>query len=323
MDTLLIKYLLEEATDEEQNLVEHWLAESESNQQYFAQINAIWENSKMVAFHSTIDENDAWKRFEERVKKQEAEKGKAKIVSIQNPRNAFSFKKIAVAASVLMAVSILTYFLVFKIDSGVFTTGNSVLVKKLPDQTIVTLNKNSSIALGKSFNKTNRELSLEGEAFFNVTPDSQKPFIIKSRNVEVVVVGTSFNVKNIEAGTEIIVESGIVEVRYEGSKIRLLPQQKILVKPGDKKLIANRNEGELYNYYRTQSFICTHTPLPDLVEVLNNAYDVNIKIANPAAYQMRITTRFEKQNINTILNVVATTLNLKVIKTDEGSFILK
>ena len=83
-----------------------------------------------------------------------------------------------------------------------------------PDGSIVTLNRNSKLIFPKHFTKNVREVTITGEAFFDVKPNTSKPFIINAGNVQVKVLGTSFNVCAYP-GTEtveVVVESGKVQV---------------------------------------------------------------------------------------------------------------
>ena len=88
----------------------------------------------------------------------------------------------------------------------------TVLNDTLSDGSVVTINKGSSISYLSKFKGETRQVALKGEAFFNVTPNKEKPFIVSVNDVLIKVVGTSFNVKTINGSTEVVVESGIVKV---------------------------------------------------------------------------------------------------------------
>jgi len=105
---------------------------------------------------------------------------------------------------------------------------------RLPDGTAVTLNAGSTIRVLPSFNKTLREISLEGEALFDVTHDSSRPFIIHTTTMDVKVLGTILNVRAYadDKKTETTLIRGKVEVTLNtpGHKTIILhPHQKIVV----------------------------------------------------------------------------------------------
>src|SRR5690606_16524078 len=130
-----------------------------------------------------------------------------------------------------------------------------------------------------------RKVKLEGEAFFNVAPDKSRPFIVEVDSVSVRVVGTSFNVRKTTAYTEIIVESGVVQVSGNQHQVTLTKGTIIRI-PSNGQLPAKKQfYDQLHNYYRIKEFVCDNTPLWKLVEVLNEAYKSNIVIVNEALKQ--------------------------------------
>lgn len=308
-DDLLVKYLLGETTAEEQTLVTDWIEANPANKKHFEHFELIWSKSKQLAAQSTVDENAAWTRFKQRVEApvQQAPK------TIELPRPSFSWAR---AASILLIIAVgglLAYFLTNR-EPAMITrqSGNNVLIDTLPDGSVVIINRQSTLSYPEEFDGDTRSIALNGEAFFNVTPNKEKPFIIAVNDVTVKVVGTSFNVKNTAEKTEVIVETGIVEVKKKDNEVSLNPNEKATVLKDAEAPIKEENEDLLYNYYRTKEFVCNATPLWRLVDVLNDAYGVNIIIANPRLKNIELTTTFRNEPIEKILVVVSETLNIHV-----------
>lgn len=224
------------------------------------------------------------------------------------------------AAAAALVLSLGYYF--YAKSPVVLVADLQVVVDTLPDRSVVTLNKASSLRYQKSFNKKNRKVALEGEAFFEVTANKERPFEIDINDVQVKVVGTSFNVKSKKEATEVIVETGIVQVLSNGEYMAVHPGQKIIVDKESGAMMLEQNQSQLYNYYRTHELICNNTPLSQLVAALNEAYESRIIIANPATAQKKITTRFKQGDLDDILEVIAATLDLRVIRKD-GQIILQ
>ena len=151
-----------------------------------------------------------------------------------------------IAASVLIAV--VAYFLIYpnpsKLSpakavaaSPLIFQSDSALRKTfvLADGSVVTLRKNSVLEVSKSFNQNNREVSLTGEAFFDVKKDAGHPFIVHTQEVDIKVLGTVFNVKAYPGNseTETALFRGRVEVsvkgQHAGSPVVLTPNQKLVV----------------------------------------------------------------------------------------------
>jgi transmembrane sensor len=329
MDELLVKYLLGEATGEESRSAEEWINASRDNKRYFDHFKLIWEESRQLAVASDIDENAAWARFQQRVAPQVTERNESNYDQVNNVV-AFPLKKkrtawrAAAAVAVLMFGTWIAYFY-YETNANRVTlaSADTVRIDTLPDGSVVTLNKNSSLAYARNFKGNIRAVTLKGEAFFNVTPNKAKPFEITVEDVTVRVVGTSFNVKNTREKTEIIVETGIVTVAKRRNQVKLLPKQKATVmKKGDAPVIEKNND-DLYNFYRTKEFVCNNTPLYKLVEALNESYNAKITIQNTAIRNLPITTTFHRKDpLNLILGVIVETQNIQ-IEQKEGTVILK
>ena len=114
------------------------------------------------------------------------------------------------------------------------------VVDTLPDGSVVTLNKNSSLNYPSKFKGNKRAIALKGEAFFNVTPDKENPFVINVNDVEIKVVGTSFNVRSENGVTEVIVETGVVQVTRNNKMVELRPAEKLKVGAVDSVLVKEK-----------------------------------------------------------------------------------
>ncbi len=93
-------------------------------------------------------------------------------------------------------------------DNGLISVTNSSLVPQkhvLSDGSIINLQPNGTLTFPEKFNKSIREVALTGEAFFDVSKDKSRPFIISANDVTVKVLGTSFNVKAYEGAEEVTV----------------------------------------------------------------------------------------------------------------------
>jgi transmembrane sensor len=311
-DDVLVKYLLGEATAAEQNGVEQWINASAANRKYFEQFRLIWDQSKHLASTSVIDENAAWDRFVQRTKAEAEEKPEARVIPLQS----FSWVRAAAILILLAGTALVVYNVAGpgKVQMLTAHAGNTTFTDTLPDGSVIVLNRNSTVTYPSRFTGDSRPVTLKGEAFFSVAPDKSKPFIIEAENASIKVVGTTFNVKSTEQKTEVIVETGIVEVAKNQNTVKVVHNQKAIVSKNSDKPTMENNTDELYNYYRTKEFVCSSTPLWKLAEVLNEAYDVNIVIANGRLREQQLTTTFHEEPIDDILQVVAATFNATIEK---------
>lgn len=316
-DDTLVKFLLGETNEEETLEVQAWLDADPANRQRLQDYQVIWEESRKLLPELRTDEDMAWQRFQVRVK-YGAKKPDAATVK------RMPFLRVAAAVIIIAGAALAALFLIQdrKVEYITQVAQEKVLRDSLPDGSIVTLNKHSRITYPDKFSGKARNIKMEGEAFFNVAADKNHPFVIQVNDVTIKVVGTSFNVRDIDGKTEVIVESGIVEVTGKSVSVRLHPEEKVVVGEKDSAVVKEKVAGKLYNYYASKEFVCDRTPLWKLVEILNKAYDANIVIGRKEIRDLPLTTTFDNESLDNILNIISQTFNIRVTK-EEGSIVLE
>ncbi len=315
-DDMLVRYLLNEVTEAERDKVAAWIAANDEHRRQYEQLRLIWDQSKDLARSSTIDEHAAWQRFTERAQKEVNTEGTTHKV-----RQWYMYSWVRVAAIFLIFCG-LGWFFINEQHWGTNTiySSNFPRTDTLPDGSVVILNKKSALTYPTAFKGDKRMVTLKGEGFFTITPNKSKPFIIDANGTSVTVVGTTFNVKTSLEKTEVIVETGIVQVAGKQKTVELRPNEKATVMK-DKDPVAEHNTDELYNYYRTKEFICNATPLKKLIPVLNEAYNAYIVMGDDKIGDLQLTARFREEPLDNILKVISETLNLKT-EYSGGSIIL-
>jgi len=310
-DDLLIKYLLRETSPEEDIELSHWLAEDPENRKEFERFELIWKESKNLEQKSTVDPEAAWVKFKEQIPAAGPEDVFRPIV------NKLSWLRVA-AVLFIIAGAWSFYLILGQNGYDTISSGQLVRTEVLPDGSKVTLNKNAVLSYKKDFKGEMRSVKLEqGEVFFDVSPDKARPFIIDADQVNIRVLGTSFNVKKNRELTEVIVESGLVRVSLKGQQVQLKKGEKVLIKGTDAILHKELSTDNLYNYYRTNIFVADNTPLWRMVEILNEAYDAKIEIADPKLRDLTLNTTFKGESLETILHIISETLRIKVQKEGE------
>jgi ferric-dicitrate binding protein FerR (iron transport regulator) len=123
-----------------------------------------------------------------------------------------------------------------------YVTNRSNLVKVLylPDGTKVWLNKNTSLIYPEKFSTKQREVILDGEAFFDVTKDKKHPFVVKTSSFNIKVLGTTFNVHSYKEDVQVsaVLESGVIQLQSAqgDALVTMHPGQQALYKPDTKEL---------------------------------------------------------------------------------------
>ncbi|WP_160713605.1 FecR family protein [Chitinophaga solisilvae] len=183
----------------------------------------------------------------------------------------------------------------------------------LPDGSSIILRQHSEVALAPGFNTTNRELTLTGEAFFDVAPGARHPFIVHTTLADITVLGTVFNINACTemSGIEASLFKGKVEVAWKNNrqkKILLLPNQKIVINGNgqttagtDYKVIpldadpVNHKAKEI-NWVRNRLEI-ENEPLADIAARLQQWYGIRIAFADEEVKQYRYSGTFESETI--------------------------
>lgn len=326
IDDLLVKVMLGESTGEERRVVEDWIAGSPANERYFQDLKRIWEDSRKLAVQSVVDADAAWVNFRERVSagrtsEGERETGGAMRGALVIDRGAAQergmgrgrhYTWMRVAAIFLVVVAGGWFYYTYSYKPNLFLSVNSgvqVLSDTLPEGSVVTLNRESSIRYKRQFAGDMRRVDMEGEAFFSVAPDKSKPFKVNTNGVTITVLGTSFNVKTTAGVTEVIVETGMVEISKNGRAVRVGAHEKAVIGKDNAAPVKENNTDVLYNYYRTNAFECNGIPLWRLVEKLNEVYkERHIVIGNNRLRDLRLTTTLTDVSLDDMLKVVAKSL---------------
>jgi ferric-dicitrate binding protein FerR (iron transport regulator) len=196
----------------------------------------------------------------------------------------------------------------------------------LPDGSTATLNYFSSLTYPRRFSGEMRKIEMEGEGFFEVKSDPEHPFVINTRDVDIKVLGTSFNVNayNENAAVEVTVRTGEVAVTRHGEiprTIILKPGNKGVYKKTDETLEITQEIDKNYLAWKTKNFVFEDQTLLDVSKQLSNVYQAEIIIASDSLKNARITTAFNDQSLDAILNVLSATLDLDVRKSN-GQIIL-
>lgn len=160
---------------------------------------------------------------------------------------------------------------------------------KLSDGTKVWLNSDTEFEYPTYFEGQERVVSLKGEAYFEVTHDEQKPFIVKSGEQRVRVLGTSFAVQAYDDGTPLLttLEEGSVEVAYENRRVVLVPGQQSALS-NDTLSVYKVNTFE-YTAWRNGVFIFVDMPLLQIMNTLSKWYNINIFYASSDLGNIRFT----------------------------------
>ncbi len=173
---------------------------------------------------------------------------------------------------------------------------------ELPDGTRVKLNSNSHLSYPSKFEGDTREVELQGEAYFDVTHDASKPFIVHSGDASTKVLGTSFNVNaNASAVTVTLVE-GKVNVSTANGEATLTPNQQAIITSGSTDVNTRDVDVSGYTAWANNRLIFENMKLEEAFEILENWYNVDINVNDDAIKNCVITGKYENESLENVLS---------------------
>ena len=226
--------------------------------------------------------------------------------------------RMAAAIVLMVALSATAYFILSSRNDQMRLTAQTDMAEEyglsLPDGSVVDLNTNSKIQFSQD-KSGNRLVKLSGEAFFEVSHDPGRSFIITSGQAVVRVIGTSFSVRSDPAGThiEVFVKSGSVQFYQAGEDGNM-----IKLESGNMGILENNvlrmedNHYENYLSWKTRKLTFRQANLGEVAKALNRTYKKEILFGNDALKECLYTGTFDAQPVDSVIRVLQLTFNLDV-----------
>ena len=309
IDELIANYLTESLDKNALDELKTWIAASAENKQYFIRQREIWFSAVSREAASVYDKDKAFENFRNRVESQK---------EIQSTsRRGFSLSALwryAAVVAIIIAVGCISYW---QGEVNVKDTFADISVEAplgsktklyLPDGTLVWLNAGSRMTYSQGFGVDNRKVELEGEGYFEVKRNEKIPFFVKTKDLQLQVLGTKFNFRDYPEDHEVVVS--LLEGKVGLNN--LLREEKEAVLSPDERAVLNKANGLL----TVESVIASNASqwtdgylffdeelLPDIAKELERSYNVKIHIANDSLKTFRFYGNFvrREQNIQEVL----------------------
>lgn len=262
--------------------------------------------------------------------------GKPNVFGETESSNTRLWSKMAVAAMITFAIAASVYAL-FWSDTKLGRNANQALASEhglteikntntsnkdvtLPDGSVITLHKNSSIKFNPEFNATEREVYLEGEAFFNIHRDTKRPFFVYAQDVVTKVLGTSFTVTAFERHDSVTVKvkTGKVLVYTLENQLAsgktenmLIPNQQITYsrnnKSVSKSIVAAPESVVPLNAVKRIRF--EGAPVSEILRALEEIYSVKIEFNETTFASCKLTTTVSDGGFYERLDIICRAIN--------------
>ena len=229
-------------------------------------------------------------------------------------------KWVAVAAS-FFAIVALSFLFLNRAKKIEVYAANSVKEVILPDQSVVTLNKYSTLVYDSKFGKSNRDMELSGSAYFDVAKNKDLPFMIQTTSAMTRVVGTAFYLEENEQDSliKLDVDEGIVAIQVEDNPS--------VTKRIGERYSFNKLTGTISNYsiptndkyWKTKKLVFENTPLKEAIADISKAYGIKLRCKNDIS-KCKLTSTFEDEKIEDLLDVLAITYQGSWTEIEENTY---
>lgn len=322
IEELIVRFLQQEISEEELRYLESWLEEDAKHKSYFFELKSISDSCKRPSCPKEANEA-SWQKMLDRIRKSP---------SLSTPSASRTYN-IWIAGMKYAAIAILAvglgwgmhgfYTDVDPLDrqSEEMIAYNEIHVQKggkantviLSDGTKVILNAATTFRYPSRFNEAERQVYLDGEAYFEVTKNTEKPFVVKLKKQDVTVLGTSFNVEAYAGESYSIVTllNGSVaidafnESGESAGRMYLKPNQRAVSDNKSGSVSLSSTDASLSNAWIDGVYRFKDEPLSAIVKRLENYYNVEIHLEDEQLERVRYTGTFSlNQDIGDVLRII-------------------
>jgi transmembrane sensor len=313
---LAVLYYTGKADAAEKQKFENWLNEKAENIQEFDDFKKFWLASGKAYEYYVPDVKKLWNEVEvETIKKTPVRSKKRMLTN--------TWFKVAASIAIIIGLSI-SFKMIYdwsQIEEMItYTSANSVLTLELSDNSKVWLNSNSQIIVPGQFKGNIRKVYLRGNAFFEVTKNPKKPFIIAAHKTTTIVLGTSFCLKapDDDSVVTLSVVTGKVSFTDENN-----PNNTSVVLSGQTASIDHQSNKIFKQSYKDQNFIAWKTgkiefdnaSLDEVCKVLSEYYNVSFKSdSSKDARNISFSGTFNNKSLPEVLDVIEFTIGVKFEK---------
>lgn len=306
---LITRYLSQQTSTAENEYLADWIAASPANELIFQDIKTVWLRSKPIHHPGT-----------ERALLQLKSK-----INAAKPENTVKLKIAkrwyGIAASFIGILILFTVGYKYLIIAGAndtlrqFTKAGQKKTFRLDDGTVVYLAPQSSLSYPSRLDSKTRVVKLTGEAYFEVTKNLHRPFIVHTDKLNVHVLGTHFNVRSSANGnyTTVSLLEGKVNVTMTDDE-----EEEYALKPGQE-LSLNHLNHQIYQHdfdtaavtgWMKNTLIFKNDRLAVAAEKINQLYGVKIIFEDQATADMRLYATFKNESLTTVMETIKATGNV-------------
>ncbi len=321
IELIITHFLQGEISEEEIKELRNWISKDDSNKKLFFELKSIYELRSSGLMPTSSEREKSWKRLVQSIKEKEKEKpGPELLKSPYNtkPSKLLTFFRYLAVAAISTGIILGMQSYINNNKKPIFNeietqAGSKSTLLILPDGSKVTLNAESKLKYPAKFRSSAREVYLDGEAYFAITPNKKQPFIVITDRQQIKVLGTSFNVMNYKNESYAIttLKEGSIETLFldkSGAQFNetiLKPNEQTYFNKRTNEVMISNIDPALSNSWLQRSFQFKDQTLSFIFDRLQKLYDVNIIIEEDSLKQIKYTGTFSlDQSINEVLDII-------------------
>lgn len=324
INELILKVLTNQATPDESVVLNEWIKKSDVNKHLFLRFRNVWLASSQIVKPDSKDVSKALGIVNLKINSSRSGEITGSGINQQSEKNGTMLRYFRVAAVWILLFGLGALFSLLFIKPGrlvnlhsevsVVAPRGSKAITVLPDGTVVWLNAGSKIKYKIPDDEPVREVRIEGEAYFNVSKDSDHPFTVIAEEMIIRAYGTQFNVKAYPE--EKVVEATLIEGSVS-VEIKNKPSNKTMLRPNDQAIYykpsSQRSENFLvtkgidpskYTLWINDKLQIKGETLEGLAVMLERKFDVTIHFDDNELRELRFTGIFEYETIEQILELI-------------------
>lgn len=319
-EELLIRFLTHTCTPEDIREIDQWIQSDPKNANWLFEMERIWSLKDELRFSDKLEIEQAYDRFMYSV----TAKKKIRLTGWSSWR---SISKYAAILLILVLLSLNIYKLYnenTENENTIEVPNGQRISLTLSDGTKVWLNSQTKFVYPGTFSKKNRDVYLEGEAFFEVAKDKKKPFTVKSPLLRVTVLGTKFNLRSYAEESSIVtLAEGKVQVstNNEENQLILLPNEQMTYSVEEGVHFAQNIDPDFYKSWTKGESAFMNKKLREICRELERKFDIKIQVTDENLANDVFNCRFkESASIEQVLTLLKETRRLDY--TSDGKQIL-
>ncbi len=313
INNLITGFLNNELDDRGKSEVLAWVKESEANQEEFKRIHNAFQAEEITSLQKTVRVDSAWNKLRDGMPVVE----NRKVIRLNN------LWKVAATVAILISISLTAYIFTNKPTASQSNPVSALLQFEAPkgqkskvilaDGTTVWLNSGSQLKYDAA---KSRQVSLIGEAYFDVKHDRKNPFEITTHSGQkVLVLGTKFNLKAYAS-------ERVIETTLEEGKVRFLGKDNEIIsklKPGEQVLYnidsgeasLNEVDPELYSLWKNNILKFENMMFEDIVKRMERWYGVTIELDPKLEKSARFTMTIKTESLRELLTMMRLTADFR------------